>query len=481
MTSLENSDRNRRLQAAILALMGAALVTFLSFAALRDYYLFDADHAVQIIMARYFDGRSQDFYYWGQNRLGSLIPLLLILPIQVLKLPPLACAVGLSLAFYLGCLFLLLLHARGFAERFVCLAAFFLLPIGAYKYLLYTGHPYGPSLALMLAAFTVLFRPGGQSPSRVRYFAAGFLLSVGLWVSEATAAGIVAILWLLRERRRSLGVDRAKLGLFFLGLFWLLPFMLYWRFTIGFQGHDGDYVRPATPGMVLGGLQRFFPQFSDLVNSELSPKPVTALGVATALLGVNLVALFFRKGFVGEAPEAAGSPLVSFLAIHNLCYFLIVHGSRHSYFGAAQIQRFWVPVLMFSLFPIAVIPVRAWRRVAAVQSPGRGRVAVGGACLGALACFVGLARLAAQRFPYGDDSVHFRAIRAHRANLEALRARHVKQVMGDYWESLPLTVLSDFEILAVPYDFVRMERFRDTPGEFVELRTPRSRRAGEHP
>src|SRR5262249_54926631 len=147
------------------------------------------DHSIQILMAKYFSGASIDFYYWGQIRLGSLVPILLIIPVKLLGLHPLASAVVLSTAFYLGYVLVLGRYGWCVPEAALLPLAFVVLPVEVYDYLLYTGHPYGPSLFLSVAAFALLFQPKATNSatfSLSRYFASGLLLSTALWVSDTT-------------------------------------------------------------------------------------------------------------------------------------------------------------------------------------------------------------------------------------------------------------------------------------------------------
>lgn len=437
-------------------LVGVLLLEIIYLAGLQRYYLFDGDHAVQIIMAKYFAGESRDFFFWGQSRLGSLIPVILILPVKVLRLPGLASGVTVSLAFYLAWVALLVLNARGPVERSLVLGALCLVPVGAYRFLLYTGHPYAPSMSLMMGAFTLCFAPttdGRTKPvSGGRCLLAGLLLGVAFWVSEATLAGISALGWLLWRRRRALELDVAKVGSLGLGLVALVPLTIAWRQQIGDGEALADHTRLASIEQIGVGLQRFFPQLSDLVASQPPTKPVVAWAVAILLVLVNLAALFRRRLRL-ERGEESGTPIVGLLAIQNLVHFAIVLCARHSYFGEGQIQRYWVPVVVSSLFLMVVLARRAaggWRSRAGVVR------------CAAIVCFACLLRLDAARFPGADRDWH-RRIDAHWASLARLREQRVTRAIGDYWDALPLTVLSEFEILAVPEGFGRMESLR---GEF---------------
>jgi len=432
----------------LLAAGMLGLLYFIYRAALVRFYFFDGDHAIQIMMAKHFAWRSQDFYYWGQNRLGSLIPVLLIVPLKWLSLPPLHTAVACATGFYLAVVALLIYHAQSRAERVAALVAAFLVPIGAYKFLLYTGHPYGPSMALSLAAFTLLF--AGRA-SRGRMLGVGALLSVACWVSEATLAAVVPLLWLAFQRRERLSIRRTHWLWLGAGLAWLVPFVFYWRRQIGFDGHDADYVKPADLEMLQAGLLKFLPQFSDMLNSMRPRASAMAAGVACVLVLSNLCVLFTPASWLHEGRDRPRAPILNFLALHNALYFLVVLFSRHSYFGEGLIQRFWVPVIVYSLYLALVFAVRV------VQMSECRAVFKTVSTVVGLSVILSMSALSSMSWPTLQT---FKTMREHRDDVKSALARGATHVTADYWRALPLNVLSGFRILAVPRDFSRTGHFR---------------------
>jgi hypothetical protein len=438
----------------------AWLVPFVYFAALRRYYLFNGDHAIQIIMAHYFRWESADFYYWGQNRLGSLIPLLLLLPIQVFKWPALLSAVVCALALYLFGLALLVMQARGPAEKLAAILSFFLFPLGTYSFLLYTGHPYTPAMLLVLGAFTVAF---AAPATHARMFVTGSLLAVGCWVSEASAAAIPPLLLLLYERRKLRNVTLPKLATMLAGITWIVPFTIYWRRQIGYAGHDAEYLLFATPEMLWAGILKFLPQFSLMVNSEQHDKGALAWIATAPIILVNPLILWLRRSWVDEAPNSRVPPLLTFIALHNCVYFAIILVSRHSYFGSGEIQRYWVPVIMYSIYALFVLSARALRQ----RRPGGS--ALGGATLIAA---VALALLVNHKWPGHSGEKPYQGIRDKWRDVKLVREHGATHVTSDYWRALPLNVLSDFEILAVPSDFSRTQRFKPEFSKKARRRNP---------
>jgi hypothetical protein len=302
-------------------------------------------------------------------------------------------------------------------------------------------------MALTLAAFTWLFR---APPSLRVAFCSGLILSTSFWVSEATLAGIIPLLWLLFERRNVAQMDAKKFTALILGTAIFVPFIFYWRSRIGYVGHDADYLKVATLDMLGVGMKKFLPQFSDMINSELPEKSVWSWVAATPLIVVNPLVLILRKTVVGEGSDQPRAPLLTFLALHNFVYFLIMLTSHHSYFGAGEIQRYWVPVIIFSIYLCLVLGART------LQAIGPRALALLPA-LPTAVCVLSLAALAPAKWPHADTT--YGSIRNHRKDLRFIRRRGVTHVTADYWRSLPLNVLSNFAVLAVPRDFSRTSRF----------------------
>jgi hypothetical protein len=426
------------------------LFGYVYFAALQQFYLFNADHAIQIMMARYFSWESRDFYYWGQNRLGSLVPLLLVVPIKLLKLPALASGVACSLGFYFIALFLLFRFASGWREKCAALIWFFVIPVGAYPLVAYTGHPYAPAMALMLAAFGLAL---SAPPSGGRLVGAGLLMSLACWVSDASVVAIPAIVLLLLRRRAAFDVTVTKLGLFLLSCATLAPCIYYWRAKIGYAGVDGRYVMLATPEMLNMGVHKFFPQFGLMVSSGRTVTTLARL-VAAVLVLINPAVLLMPGRMLGESPERPRVPILRFLALHNCSYFVVILIARHSYLGTGEIQRYWVQVVVYSGYMCFVLAARwlterprAWTVRAFALAPA--------------AIAIGLTLLNLPNLPRADGPDVFNSINHHWADLRKIHRRGATRVTGGYWTALPLNVLSEFSVLAVPRNFSRTQQFRD--------------------
>jgi hypothetical protein len=425
----------------VLAVAFAAVLVAIYVVRLKNFYSFNSDQSIQIIMARYFTGAAVDFYYWGQNRMGSFVPILLILPVKVLGLHPLASAVAVSTILYLGFIYLLTRYSQSLLAVALVPLAFVLLPAEMYDLLLYTGHPYASLMFLCVLGFSILFPPNEKTFSEFplwRFFAAGLTFSVAFWVSETAAAAVAGIALIVFWRRHELALSWLRIVAFGLGLAVFVPLILYWRHKIGYEGHDAEYLQIATLSEILRGLEKFFRQFTDLINKE-GEKTWTAYCAGIVMIAVTIGALFAPLG-----KNNAGS-LVKWLAAFNVFYFLVVLLAHHSYYGGGQIQRFWTAPVMISMALCVLLPFELWRsRCPALMTLS---------AVACLACLASLAHLFVLRLPGTLPLVHV-------ANYERMQKLGARYVQGDFWDVFPLNIVSRFQMIAAPAGFGNSRQLR---------------------
>ncbi|MBW4467310.1 MAG: hypothetical protein KME07_17935 [Pegethrix bostrychoides GSE-TBD4-15B] len=129
-----------------------------------------------------------DLYYWGQNRLGSLVPLLSHLLLKILPLRPVAAVsyVQYSLLLLGFCCFASL--CKRLISKLIFALVWF-LPLGEFSELLSVGQPYGPQLALIGAACAamnqiIVHSEQPELKRQVLITLATLSLFLSLWVSD---------------------------------------------------------------------------------------------------------------------------------------------------------------------------------------------------------------------------------------------------------------------------------------------------------
>lgn len=182
--------------ALLLCLLGVPILSWMAYNPLHSWF-FKSDQAIHVLMSLDFH-LPEDAYYWGQNRLGSLLPLLSSLFVHWVPIHPIL-TVGLINYLFLGLCYLFLAQylSRTFS-KFVLLLVLF-TPHPTYYWVLLIGHPYAAQLALLAAALycfvafqnshlnSIQSPNNTQNPShRTKALLFGFscLMSMAIWVNE---------------------------------------------------------------------------------------------------------------------------------------------------------------------------------------------------------------------------------------------------------------------------------------------------------
>ena len=178
-----------RRQLTLISIVLVTLFFCLSFRSFAAYLTpnLNSDHAVHILMT--YDLRlPQDLYYWGQDRLGSLLPILSNQLSEVFSIVPVkAASYTQYFLILLGYLSLSSLFKSTIAKLIFALAWF--LPLNYFIELLMIAQPYGPQFACIGVA-AVLINQAGKASDRkniktaVLIGLATIFLFLSLWLSD---------------------------------------------------------------------------------------------------------------------------------------------------------------------------------------------------------------------------------------------------------------------------------------------------------
>jgi hypothetical protein len=197
MTKLKNPMRPSGIQTFITTFL-IVVIFILSFRSFAFHLLrsFNSDHAVHVLMAQDLV-LPEDLYYWGQNRLGSLVPILAHGLIQWFSITPIF-AVSYTQYFFLliGFLSLSSLLKQNISKLIFSLVWFF--PVGPFYELVMPAHPYSPQFALIGCALVLADRLSKNSQRldwkrSVLVFGCIIFLTLSIWLSELSIV-IVAIM-----------------------------------------------------------------------------------------------------------------------------------------------------------------------------------------------------------------------------------------------------------------------------------------------
>lgn len=168
--------------------MAAVLVFFFHYSALHFPNL-NSDHAIHVLMSKSFSF-PEDLYFWGQDRLGSIIPmlghvfyLLGISPLLATSMSQIILLV--SAAYFFGTLVSNPFH------RILILLSLLFPPIVFFEQVM-VGHPYiGHFFFLGASLFIITSKKLGSS---LKYFLLPLAIAGGFWSSELFLGNLPALL-----------------------------------------------------------------------------------------------------------------------------------------------------------------------------------------------------------------------------------------------------------------------------------------------
>ncbi len=184
-----------------------AMTSFITYSPLFHPY-FNSDHGVHVLMSYRFD-YPEALFYWGQNRLGSLLPLVTHGFVKWLGIHPLIAISIVNHIFLLTIFFILSIPLKKTGYKLIlCLFIFF--PLFTYNALLLVGHPYCSQLfaaTLAIYFYSLIYKRAMSEDftfTSFQYwiygFIATFLVVVSIWVSELSyLLGVFLIVFVLAD------------------------------------------------------------------------------------------------------------------------------------------------------------------------------------------------------------------------------------------------------------------------------------------
>ena len=178
------------------------IISFRAFALYR-IPAFNSDHAVHVLMAQDLK-LPDDLYYWGQNRLGSLLPILSYFGVRILSLSPI---VAVSSVQY----FLMLIGFLSFCSILrsnfskLTLALVWFLPAATFTSTIEAVQPYTPQFATIGCALALIhqlniYRNGIFWQRGLLIIGSLISLGLSLWISEQSIIIVLIVGYLIRGK-----------------------------------------------------------------------------------------------------------------------------------------------------------------------------------------------------------------------------------------------------------------------------------------
>lgn len=189
-------------------LIGVLIISTASFFVYSPLYhpYFNSDHAVHVLMTHYYK-YPEGLFYWGQNRLGSLLPDVARILVKYFNVHPLNAVSIINHLFLLTSYFILSIPLKNYLYKII-LCVFIFFPLYTYNALLLAGHPYSSQLFAGLVSLFLLSKVYNKLISEnvtfksiliwIYSLAGGFFLWVSIWISEFSyVTGVLILLFLL--------------------------------------------------------------------------------------------------------------------------------------------------------------------------------------------------------------------------------------------------------------------------------------------
>lgn len=352
----------------LLLILLVTVIILLSFRNYSAYFTtsLNSDQAVHVLMS--YDLRlPEDLYFWGQNRLGSIVP---ILTHGLLKIVPLHPALAVALVHYC----FLILGYFAFTSLFqnlilkIIFALIWFLPLRPFNELVVISQPYGPQLALIGVAIALtqwlLNHTEAISVIKRRCVLVAIIASwmLSVWISDFSIIMALIFIGVILFPRRHQLIARSSLP-----LWQRLGLSIGDSFAIGLTAISGaifiGFAKAFAPSKAAEyGAFSSFSQIQSVVNKLLSSFAATigfhysvALGVH-ALLAIGVVLfsayLLFRKKQTGEVATSRWTILFLLTAIISMVVLVLLewvykNGVNLRYFTVVYISC-WLAALLFA-------------------------------------------------------------------------------------------------------------------------------------
>ena len=384
------------------------------------YRLLDADQAVHVLMARDFRGLP-DLYYWGQDRLGSLLPLLAA-PLNAL-LPPLLAYTAAMLVVLLG--WYILLQRTLPHSLTIPTLAFLLFPAFPFLYGVLPGQPYLAQTLFLLMGMNWF----QQRENTRRWWSVWVLLgTLGLWASELSLPFFAAATVLYGQALYRAGGRKAIFrALPPAGITGALGILLLLVAKNQAQG-VGEYLRVlASPTEIMLNLRAMGVWLADHLLFRVAEAGTSvAFWLTLAAVGTGLVLTPLQGARASLTARALWWSAMGTLVFLPLSHWVALMGTDPRYFIPVVVQGTLAGILTLQTS-------KAYRRMGWLLA------------LAFLFSLAGYLQVVSAK----DTLVEWKP---SRQAIAELTQKTNKPALATYWIAYPYAALQPEEIVALPHD-----------------------------
>jgi hypothetical protein len=415
---------------------------------------FSSDHAIHVLMAHDLH-LPEDLYYRGQDRLGSLVPMLAFCLHKGLGADPLLAVTTVQYGLLTGTALLAGRYLRTWFYRLLFLIVFF-FPLPLFNEHLVPGHPYAAQFFLLfLGMYLHEQKPATTGSKAILFFSGTLILFLSYWISELSLCFLFAYYSLQGLRffvhRKTVTINRQLLLLNSIST--LMAFALI-CFFIAYAKHHAmrmaNYTHIfASPEKWWKGIAQHGSEFLDVIG-HMSDAPFKALYALVFCITIGLLTLLLIK--------QKRTPAHSFDKYYVLLFFFTGFGTwlllYCLYWPALNLYdyKYWTFPFPF----VFLFLLMAAERTALVQKP----VAVVFLVLIFFQLII--------TWKYATDKTKDRwESDFSYSELKQYRQLGNCGLIADYWFAYSLASASPDSILAIPYEgAIVLRNPRDVAGVF---------------
>jgi hypothetical protein len=342
-----NSLKTKR---AYLLLISIIFILSFRFFSSMFYPILNSDNAVTILMIYYFK-LPQDLYFWDQDRMGSLIPLIGQIPFKIFKLSP---VVSESIIHYLILLLGFLSFASFLNSRYLKIIFAFIWFFPPTRLIdviqLYSGVEYS---LIAMSCYLIVFQNKlkGKNILLFRHlilFITTILLIASIWVSDMALITVflfltVNLFFYLKANKITYSIFK-KIELYYVLIGTLIGF-LFIHYAKSNASHRINYTAFSDFLTIKKSCEIFIGTLFDLFKFNAN-EPLGSVYLYLVIAVFIFVAIFIRQIKINESQKK----WMVFFLLDASILFIVVLASHWTYLNGVPRRYFTCSYISFSMF-----------------------------------------------------------------------------------------------------------------------------------
>lgn len=323
------------------------LASFSLFSSIR-YPLLNSDNAVTVLMTYYFK-MPHDLYFWGQDRLGSLIPLIGQIPN---KLFDLSAILSESITHYLILLAGFLAFAtfiRSHFYKFIFAIIWFFPPMRLIDVTQFAFGIHYSLIAIICYLLNCLEKESISKSSIRRYsilFLATLLAIIAVWVSDMALVSVGLLICLsfyfFQKNKTTESIRNRNSFTFFLFIGSVLGYFFI-SYAKSLTSMQNNYSTFGNQEMILKSISVFFKTIKDLLTFNTND-PITSVYTYFSIALIFTIILFLRKSKLDENTRK----WILYFLIESALLLIIILASKWTYINNVPRRYFTCTYITFS-------------------------------------------------------------------------------------------------------------------------------------